>query len=110
MPLGRLLNHVRACLRFQFDLSERGLPLRDILLKDVQKGFCLLRTKVHALKVVDGYGVRRGLLNGSERQKEIPQVRSHLDAVGIALAILRRIDKLNLRLRVLGVHEFALLL
>src|SRR5688572_33169977 len=82
-------------LRLQPDFAEGRLVLRDVLLHHVQKRLRLLRTEIHARKILDRYSVRGALAQRAEQQKEIPEVYAHLDAVCIVLAVVRGVHDLN---------------
>jgi hypothetical protein len=65
----------------------------------------LLRAQKNALVVLDVYRVGRGLVDGSEGQKEVPQADADLDAVGVGFTIVGSVGQLNLR-GLLRVHAF----
>lgn len=71
----------------EFDLAKRALVSSDILLQKAQQRFGLLRTQVDALKVPDLHVTLGLLLQGTENQKEVPDVYSHLHAVRIVFTI-----------------------
>ena len=85
--------------RIQFDFAKCALVPGDILLQDRRQGFRLLRAQIDALKIVDLHLGLALLLQGTEYQKEIPDIHSHLHAVGIVLTIFGRIDELDIGLR-----------
>src|SRR5271165_4871586 len=78
-------------VRLKFNLAEGCFVLRDILMQDVEQRFGLLRAQVHALEVLNVYGVGSGLADGAEHEEEIPKVDSDLHAVGVTFAILRAV-------------------
>jgi hypothetical protein len=51
-----LLDHaaLAAILRFQADLAKRRFVLRQVLHQQVRQRLSLLRTQIHALKILDG--------------------------------------------------------
>jgi len=84
--------------RIKFDLPERLLVARDVLLQKSQKRFRLLRAQVNSLKVTDFHVRLTLLLQGTEDQKKVPDIDAHLHTVGITLAIVRVVDQLHVRL------------
>lgn len=81
----------------EFDLAEGAFVANYVLLQKSEQGFGLLRAEVNALKVANfhlGFGL---LLQSSEDEEEVPDIHAHLHAVGIGLAIIRRIGQLNIR-------------
>src|SRR5579864_2938716 len=83
----------------QFDLAEGALIARDILLQNRHQRLGLLRAQVDALKVSDFHLSFALLLQSTENQKEIPDIHSYLDAVGVALAIVRCVHQPDVGLR-----------
>src|SRR5215471_8372803 len=82
----------------EFDLSKGLLILDDVLLQDRHQGFCLLRTQIDALEVVD-LNFRSGLrLKATKDQQEIPNAGPDLHRVGIAFAIVRGVHQMYIRL------------
>src|SRR5271157_4010484 len=100
-----LLHDAFGGLRLQFDFAKGGLVLRDVLLQNAEQRLGLLRADVDALETVDDDVLRRGLVHAAEQEKEIPQIHPHLDAVGVALPVVGRVNQLNLGGRRLN-HSF----
>jgi hypothetical protein len=92
----------RPCSRhsgIQLYFAKRTLIARDVLLQNRHQRFGLLRAQINALKVPDFHLSFALLLQSSENQKEIPNIHTHLDAVGVALAIVRSVDEPDVGLR-----------
>ena len=88
----------RSQARVQFDFAEGTLVAGDVLLQQPEQRFGLLRAKIDALKVANldlGFGL---LLQGAENHKEVPDIHSHLHAVGIGFAVVWSIGQLDVRL------------
>jgi hypothetical protein len=77
--------------RIEFDLAKRAFVSGNILLQEAKQRLGLLRTQVDALKILDFNLALALLLKRSENQEEIPDVDSHLHAVGVGFAIIGRI-------------------
>jgi hypothetical protein len=90
-----LLDEADSGLRLELDLAEGRLVLRDILLENVEERLGLLRTDVDTLKIMNLNVVGGRLINFAERQKEIPQVDPHLNAIGVIFAIVRGLHQLD---------------
>ena len=82
-------------MRFQPDLAECSLILLQILLQQIEEGLCLLWTQIDALKVLNGNRLRRGLVNDAKEQEEVPKAHTHLNTVGITLAIVGGVRELE---------------
>src|ERR1700693_3559803 len=85
------LDSAGGAVRLQLDFSEGGLVLRDILRQDVQERLGLLRAQVNTLEVVDQHVLGCGLVHRSEHQEEVPEIDAYLNAIGIALAVIRSV-------------------
>src|SRR6476660_10002093 len=85
--------------RIQFDFAKGAFVSGYILLQDGRQGFRLLRAEIDPLKVIDLHLGFALLLQGTEDQKEIPDIDSHLHAVGIVLSILSGVDQFDVGLR-----------
>jgi len=84
--------------RIELNLAKGGLIIGDILLQERHEGLGLLRAEVDALEVAQlhlGFG---SLLHGAEHEEKIPDVHADLDTVGIGFAVVRSLDKLQIRL------------
>src|SRR5215831_794517 len=106
-----LLNHFarRSRLWFQPDLAERGFILADVLIQHIRQRLSLLGTQKYSLIIRDGNVIRGGLINCPEQEKEVPQADTHLHAVGVRLAVIRGVRKLNLGWWRLGIHSCPIL-
>src|SRR5258708_6645513 len=79
---------LRTHTRVELDLAEGGLVSRNVLLQESKQRFGLLRAQVNALHITNLH-MRFGLLlEGSEDQKEVPDIHTHLHAVGVILAVI----------------------
>lgn len=79
-------------------IAERALVARDILLQQPEQSLGLLRAEVDTLKVANlhlGFGL---LLQGAEDHEEVPDIDSHLHAVGVGFAVIGSIDQLDVGL------------
>src|SRR5208337_1026440 len=85
--------------RIELDIAKGVLVVDQVLLQDGVQRLGLLRAQVDALKVTDFHAVFVLLLQGAKHQEEVPDVHSHLHAVGIALAVVGRVRQLNRWLR-----------
>ena len=56
----------------------------------------MLRTDVHALKILDRDIIGGGLVHQSEEQEKIPEVDTDLDAVGVPFPIICGVVQLDL--------------
>ena len=83
----------------KLDLAECAFVAGDVLLQNRHQCFGLLRAQIDALKILYLDLAFALLLQGSEDQKEIPDIDSHLHAVGIGLTILRGVHQLDIGLR-----------
>ncbi len=71
------------------DGAEGLLVLGEVVAEDVPEGLGLLGAEVDALEVVD-VELLRGLLgHGAEDEEEVPDAHADLDAVGVAVAVVR---------------------
>jgi len=93
MPL--LLDDASRVLRFEPDFTESAFVLTDVLLEDIEQGFCLLGTDIDALKILNRHTFRSSLIHSAEQQQEVPQVDAYLNAVGIIFPVVRRLRQLN---------------
>ena len=84
--------------RVQFDFAERRFVAGDVLLQQSQKRLGLLRAEIDALKVTNLHLSFALLLHRAEDQEEIPNVDSHLNAVGIRFPIIGGVSKLDIGL------------
>jgi hypothetical protein len=83
----------------EFDLAKGVFILNDVLLKNREQRLRLLRTDVDSLKICD-FDLRLALLlQGAEDQEEVPNVDADLHAVGVVLAVGRRIGQFDIGLR-----------
>src|SRR5450432_424656 len=83
----------------EFDLAEGALVSADVLLQQAEERLGLLRAEIDALEVLDldlSFGL---LLQGAEDEEEVPDVHTHLHAVGVILAILGSVHELQIGLR-----------
>src|SRR5215471_3583878 len=95
----------RGGLWLQFDLAEGSFILADVLIQHIRQRFSLLRAQEYSLIIRDGNVIRRSLINCPEQEKEVPQADTHLHAVGVRLAVIRGVRKLNLGWWRLGIHS-----
>jgi hypothetical protein len=80
-PRGRLHSGI------ELDLAECALVVRHVLVENRGKGLCLLRAQINPLKVAHLDLTLRLLLHGSEDEEKVPNINTHLHAVGIGLAV-----------------------
>lgn len=73
--------------RIQLNFAESGFVAVNVLLQQSQQSFGLLRAKIDALKVANLYLVFVLLLHRSKDEEEIPDIHSHLHAVGVGLPV-----------------------
>lgn len=88
----------RAHPRIEFDLTESRFVSGNVLLKQSEQGFCLLRAEIDSLEIANldlGFGL---LLQGAEGEEKIPNVYAHLDAICVILAIARVVGQFDVRL------------
>src|SRR5260370_42608423 len=95
IPVRQLVYDTLAGLRFKSDLPKGRLILRDVLLQDLKQRLGLLGAEVDALEVVNGNVIRSNLVHPAKQKEKIPEIHAHLDAIGVVLTILGRIDQLN---------------
>lgn len=84
--------------RIEFDLAEGRLVPRNVLLKQSEQGFCLLRAEIDSLEIANldlSFGL---LLQGAEGEEKIPNVHAHLHAICVILAIARVVSQFDVRL------------
>ena|ERR1039458_8822278 len=106
---GSLVYRPRGCHSgIQFDLAERALVAGNVLLQNRHQRLGLLRAQIDALKISDFHLSFALLLQSTENQKEIPNIHTHLDAVGIALTIVRSIHEPDVGLRWIVHKTFSL--
>ncbi len=88
----------RAYPRIELDLTEGCLVPGNVLLKQSEQRFRLLRAEIDPLKIAN-LDLRFGLLlQGAEGEEKIPNVHAHLDAIRVILAIARVVGQLDVRL------------
>ena len=91
--------------RIKLDLPKRALVIRNILLQDREQRLGLLRAQINALKISHFHLIFRVLLHGAEHEEKVPDIHSHLHAVGVSLSIFGSIDDVEIWLR--GIHHGA---
>src|ERR1700752_3111739 len=96
--------HRHGVLRLKRDSTEGLFILSEVLAKHVPQSFGLLWAQVHAMVVFDVDLVGRVLVSDAEVEKEIPHADAHLNAVGVAFAIVRGFTQVNFWLRMRGIH------
>src|SRR5208282_953879 len=89
--------------RVKFDLAERSLVVRHVLLQERHERLGLLRTEIDPLKVSQFHLRLRTLLHGAENEEEIPDIHADLHAVGVGIAVLGGLYEFHIRL-VRGMH------
>jgi hypothetical protein len=97
-------------LLFQCDVPEGLLVLGEIVADHIPQRLGLLGAEIDALEVADDDLVDILLRHGAEDQEEVPYAHPHLDAVGIAVAVVFGAGELEGWLvgrRVLLAHEVA---
>jgi hypothetical protein len=82
----------------EFDFAKCGFVASNVLLKQAEQRFGLLRAEINPLEIANLYLCFGLLLHGAEGEEKIPDVDAHLHAVGIVFAIIGRIAQLDLRL------------
>src|SRR5260370_24866369 len=92
--------------RIQLDLAESIFVARDVLLQQSEQCLGLLRAQIDPLKISNLHLRFALLLQGAEDQKEVPDVHTHLHAVGVAFAVVRRICQFDIGLCWKG-HKLA---
>src|SRR5215471_1907234 len=85
--------------RIELDLSKGALVIGHILLQDGGQRFGLLWAQVDTLEIPHFHLALRLLLHSAKDQEKIPDIYPHLHAVGIGLAIIRRIEDCEIGLR-----------
>jgi hypothetical protein len=75
---------------FEGDGAKGVLILEQVLLQHIAQCLGLLWAEVNGLEGVDGDLFGRFLISGAEGESEVPDALLHLNAVGIALAVLGR--------------------
>jgi len=100
------LNRARALRRLRFDMNfaERRFVLADVLLQYVEQGLGLLRAEIDTLEILNIYDIRGILGDQAEHEEEIPEIRPDLDAVGVALAIIGAVNKMDFGSGI-GIHN-----
>jgi hypothetical protein len=84
--------------RVKFDFSEGGFVAGNILLQESEQGFRLLWAEVNALEVPDFDLSFALLLYGAKYEEKVPDIHSHLHAIGIGFPIVGGIDQLDIGL------------
>jgi hypothetical protein len=84
--------------RVQLDFAEGTFVARYILLKKSKQGLGLLRAEINALKISNLYLSFALLLQGPKDHEEIPDIHSHLHAIGVGFAVVRSTAELDVRL------------
>jgi hypothetical protein len=84
--------------RVELDFTEGAFVARYILLKKSKEGLRLLRAKINALKISNLYLSLALLLQGPKDHEEIPDIHSHLHAIGVGFAVVRSTAELDVRL------------
>ena len=93
-----LLHGAAGCFWLQPDLAECRFVLRDVLLQHIEKRLRLLRAEIDALEVVNDHVLGAAFGQRAEGEKDIPEIRPDLDAVGVIFPIFGEFDKLDFRL------------
>src|SRR3984893_7729186 len=75
--------------RIQLDLAESIFVARDVLLQQSEQCLGLLRTQIDPLKIPNLHLGFALLLQSAEDQEKVPDVHTHLHAVGVAFAVVR---------------------
>src|SRR5271169_1161467 len=75
--------------------AEGLFVLGQIVAEYVPEGLGLLGAEVDSLEVLDGELLRVLLDHGAEDEKEVPDAHSDLDAVGVAIAVVRGVGELD---------------
>ncbi len=70
------------------DGAKGVLVLDQVLSQHIAQCLGLLRAEVNGLEGVDGDLLGRFLVGGAEGEAEVPHALLHLNAVGIALAVI----------------------
>ena len=89
----RLVNRAvrRREMRFQGKLAEGFLVLVQVVLENLEQRFGLLRTEIDALEIIELHLIRCLLTHRAKHEEEVPHAHPDLDAVGIVVAIIRRL-------------------
>ncbi len=77
-----------AYARVQLDFTKGGFITRNILLQESKQSFGLLWAQVDALEIANFHLCFVLLLHRAEHQEEVPDIHSHLHAVGIGFPII----------------------
>jgi len=85
--------------RVELDFAECVFVAGDVLLQKSEQGLGLLRAEIDALKIANVDLVLTLLLQGAEGEEEIPDIHTHLHAVGVGLAIVGGMDDFDVGLR-----------
>jgi hypothetical protein len=85
--------------RIQLYLSKRAFISRNVLLQNRHQRFGLLWAQINALKVSDLHLGFTLLLQSAEDQKEIPNIYTYLNTVGVSFAVVRSIHQPDIGLR-----------
>src|ERR1700684_837885 len=78
---------LRTHTRVELDLPESALVAPYVLLEKAQQRLSLLRAQINSLEVLDLHLGFCLLLQRAKDQEEVPNIDSHLHAVGIILAV-----------------------
>src|SRR6266576_1837913 len=89
----------RGHARVELDFAKSAFITGNILLQNRGQRLSLLRAQIDALKIEHLDLVLGLLLESAEHQEEIPHVYSYLNAIGVALPVLRTVGQLDVRLR-----------
>jgi hypothetical protein len=85
--------------RIEFDFAEGGFVAVDVLLQQSEQRLGLLRAQVDALKITDLHLSFTLLLNRAKDEEKVPDIHSHLHAVGIGFPVIGSIGQLDIGLR-----------
>lgn len=83
----------------ELDLTKGSLVAGDILLQKSEQCLGLLRAEINSLKVSNLDLAFTLLLECAKGQEKIPDVDTHLHAVGVGFAVVGGITQLDVRLR-----------
>src|SRR5579863_3441894 len=85
-------------LRLELQGAEGLFVLGNVLAEHVPECLGLLRAQVDGLVIADGDLVGAFAGGKAEHELKIPYTNAHLDAVGIGLAVIRRLGEVELGL------------
>ena len=88
----------RSALLIERNRAERLLVLSQIVTQNIEQRLCLLGAQVDSLKILYIQFVGLFLAHRAEDEKKIPHGHTNLHAVGVTVAVVRRIDEIKLRL------------